>query len=114
VHYEPLSVEKFTSVMLERDRPGTMFSQHFGHVAIDYRNGIFADTHDIGEKIGGQPPLSVEQFVTANKPCFTTSGSNFSPPRRQLGAGCRVGAADDSLGLSALLPGRPVPHLPRP
>jgi hypothetical protein len=53
--------------------------QHLGNVAVDYRNGVFAGTNDVVEKIGGRAPLSVEQFVLAQKDTFTTNGPYFVP-----------------------------------
>jgi uncharacterized protein YbjT (DUF2867 family) len=78
VHYEPLTVDEFTSAMLRRGLHEHLV-QHFSHVALDYQNGVFAGTNDVVEKIGGLPPLSVQQFVTDNKPSFSASGPNFAP-----------------------------------
>ncbi|MCI2419485.1 NAD(P)H-binding protein [Saccharopolyspora sp. K220] len=78
VHYEPISVEEFASAMTERGLPAHLV-QHLSNVAVDYQNGVFAGTNDNVEKIGGRPPLSVEQFVTENRSYFDTSGPNFVP-----------------------------------
>jgi NAD(P)-dependent dehydrogenase (short-subunit alcohol dehydrogenase family) len=78
VHYEPLTVGEFTAAMLKRGLPAHLV-QHFSHVALDYQHGVFAGTNDVVEKIGGEPPLSVAQFVTMNKADFDTSGPNFVP-----------------------------------
>ncbi|MFI5615160.1 hypothetical protein ACIA77_49010, partial [Amycolatopsis sp. NPDC051903] len=53
--------------------------QHLGNVAIDYRNGVFAGTNDVVEKIGGKPPQSVEQFAREKRAGFETSGPRFVP-----------------------------------
>jgi uncharacterized protein YbjT (DUF2867 family) len=78
VHYEPISVEEFSRSGLNRGADAHLV-QHLANVAIDYRNGVFAGTNDIVEKVGGQPPLSVEQFVRENRAGFATSGPNFVP-----------------------------------
>ncbi|MFC7640540.1 NmrA family NAD(P)-binding protein [Streptosporangium lutulentum] len=78
VHYEPISVEEFASAMTERGLPAHLV-QHLSNVAVDYRNGVFACTNDNVEKVGHRVPLSVEQFVTENRPDFDTSGPNFVP-----------------------------------
>jgi len=78
VHYEPISVEEFTSAMRQRGLPEHPV-QHLGHVAVDYRNGVFAGTNDIVEMIGHRTPMSVEQFVAENRTAFDTSGPNFVP-----------------------------------
>ena len=78
VRYEPISVEEFTSAMTARGLPAHLV-QHLGHVAIDYRNGVFAGTNDVVERIGGLVPRSVEQFVLAHKDTFTANGPYFVP-----------------------------------
>jgi len=45
-------------------------AQHLSHVAEDYRNGIFAGTNDIVERVGGKKPTTVEEFITANSAAF--------------------------------------------
>lgn len=44
--------------------------QHLREVAIDHTNGVFAGTNDLVERIGGQPPLSVEAFVAKHRDAF--------------------------------------------
>ncbi|VVJ20861.1 putative nucleoside-diphosphate-sugar epimerase [Amycolatopsis camponoti] len=78
VRYEPISVEEFSSATTARGLPAHLV-QHLGHVAIDYRNGVFAGTNDVVEKVGGRAPQSVEQFVLAQKDTFTTNGPYFVP-----------------------------------
>lgn len=52
-------------------RPGSEFLvQHLREVAIDHTNGIFAGTNDLVERIGGQPPMTVEAFVTKHREAF--------------------------------------------
>lgn len=52
-------------------RPGSEFLvQHLREVAIDHTNGIFEGTNDLVERIGGRPPLSVEEFVTKHRNAF--------------------------------------------
>ncbi|HEX3786632.1 MAG TPA: hypothetical protein VHW44_02120 [Pseudonocardiaceae bacterium] len=80
VHYQPISVEEFASAMTGRGLPAHTV-QHLSNVAVDYQHGVFAGTNDNVEKIGGRAPLSVEQFVTENKPDFDRSGPNFVPAR---------------------------------
>jgi NAD(P)H dehydrogenase (quinone) len=78
VHYEPISVEEFASAMTRRGLAAHPV-QHLSNVAVDYRNGVFADTNDVVEQVGGRAPLSVEQFVVERKAGFETSGPNFVP-----------------------------------
>lgn len=78
VHYEPISVDEFAASMLQRGSDPHLV-QHLSNVAVDYRNGVFAGTNDIVEKVGGRPPLSVERFVAENRAAFRTSGPRFVP-----------------------------------
>ena len=48
--------------------PGDSFLvQHLKEVAIDHRNGLFAGMNDIVERIGGRPPMTVQQFAEKNR-----------------------------------------------
>ena len=44
--------------------------QHLKEVAIDHQNGIFAGTNDLVEKLGGQPPMTLEAFVQKHRAAF--------------------------------------------
>ena len=44
--------------------------QHLREVAIDHQNGIFAGTNDNVEKLGGRPPMTLEEFITKNRAAF--------------------------------------------
>lgn len=44
--------------------------QHLREVAIDHQNGLFAGTNDVVEKIGGQPPLTLEKFIEKHRESF--------------------------------------------
>jgi uncharacterized protein YbjT (DUF2867 family) len=53
------------------ERPGDSFAiQHLREVAIDLQNGIFAGTNDLIEKIGGRPPITLEQFINKHRAAF--------------------------------------------
>lgn len=78
VHYEPVSVAEFAAAMTDRGFPAHLV-QHLSNVAVDYQNGVFSGTNDNVEKIGLRAPLSVEQFIEANRPAFDESGPNFVP-----------------------------------
>ncbi|HVV23536.1 MAG TPA: NmrA family NAD(P)-binding protein [Pseudonocardiaceae bacterium] len=78
VHYEPISVAEFTASMRQRGADEHLV-QHLGNVALDYRDGVFAGTNDVVEKVGGRAALSVEQFTRDNRARFRTSGPRFVP-----------------------------------
>ena len=44
--------------------------QHLKEVAIDHQNGIFAGTNDLVEKLGGRPPMTLEEFITKHRQAF--------------------------------------------
>src|SRR5215467_3907355 len=44
--------------------------QHLREVAIDHQNGIFAGTNDLVEKIGGRPPMTLEEFINKHRAAF--------------------------------------------
>ena len=78
VRYEPISVEEFADAMTARGLPAHLV-QHLSTVAVDYRNGVFAGTNDVVERVGHHHPLSVERYVQENKAAFATSGPRFVP-----------------------------------
>jgi len=69
VRYEPVEIPDWIEgIRAQGFAP--FLAQHLGNVAVDYRNGIFAGTNDIVERIGGNRPTTVEEFITANKAAF--------------------------------------------
>ena len=54
----------------ERRTGDSFLIQHLREVAIDHQNGIFAGTNDLVEKIGGQPPMTLEEFITKHRKAF--------------------------------------------
>ena len=54
------------------ERQGDSFAmQHLREVAIDHQNGIFAGTNELIEKIGGHPPMTLEEFINKHRAAFT-------------------------------------------
>lgn len=80
VRYEPISIETFAEGLAAKGL-GSHLVQHLGHVAVDYRNGVFAGTNNLIEVIGDRDPLTVEAYVTANRELFAADG------RLAVGAG---------------------------
>jgi NAD(P)H dehydrogenase (quinone) len=54
----------------ERRTGDSFLIQHLREVAIDHQNGIFAGTNDLVEKIGGRPPMTLEEFITKHRKAF--------------------------------------------
>jgi NAD(P)H dehydrogenase (quinone) len=44
--------------------------QHFEEIAKDHQNGVFAGTNDLVEKIGGQRPIGLPEFLEAHRGAF--------------------------------------------
>jgi NAD(P)H dehydrogenase (quinone) len=69
VRYEPVDIPTWIEGIKAQGFP-PFLAQHLSHVAEDYRNGIFAGTNDIVERIGGKKPTTVGEFITANSAAF--------------------------------------------
>jgi NAD(P)H dehydrogenase (quinone) len=82
IDYVPIEIDEFQE-RLRRDGRHEHLVQHLSHVALDYRNGIFAGTDESeGGVIGGitgTPPLTVAAFAERNRAEFD---SHPSPKRR--------------------------------
>jgi uncharacterized protein YbjT (DUF2867 family) len=92
VQYKPVSIETMLTMMASGgqkpppghnaralygefeprpERQGDSFAvQHLREVAIDHQNGIFAGTNDLIEKIGGRPPMTLEEFINKHRAAF--------------------------------------------
>jgi NAD(P)H dehydrogenase (quinone) len=46
------------------------FVQHIGSVAQDYQDGVFAGENNLVEVIGGHKPMTVADYVNANRGYF--------------------------------------------
>jgi NAD(P)H dehydrogenase (quinone) len=64
--YQPVSIKAFADTM-RRQGFHEHTIQHIENVAQDYRDGIFAGTNDVVEKIGNKTPTSVSEFALRNK-----------------------------------------------
>ena len=71
VRYVPLEIDEFR-LRMEKDLQFPPFMvQHLCEVAMDYRNGIFAGTDDIIERVTGEPPMTVQTFISRHKDAFS-------------------------------------------
>jgi NAD(P)H dehydrogenase (quinone) len=73
VRYEPLEVATFAEGLKAKGFPSHLV-QHLSNVAVDYQNGIFAGTNNLVEVIGNRTPMTVEDYVNANKEAFSKDG----------------------------------------
>jgi NAD(P)H dehydrogenase (quinone) len=73
VRYEPLEVAAFAEGLKAKGFPSHLI-QHFSNVAVDYQNGIFAGTNNLVEVIGNRTPMTVADYVNANREAFSKDG----------------------------------------
>jgi uncharacterized protein YbjT (DUF2867 family) len=67
--YSPSTVDEYRTHLEKYKLPEFMI-QHFGEVAIDYQNGIFAGEDHVIHQLTGQAPMTVETFIEANRSAF--------------------------------------------
>ncbi|MDE5443301.1 NmrA family NAD(P)-binding protein [Bradyrhizobium sp. CSA207] len=70
ITYAPTSIEEFRQKMEDLYRFPPFLVQHLVEVAQNYREGIFAGTNDVVEKITGTPALSVPAFIAKYRDAF--------------------------------------------
>jgi len=70
IEYAPTSIEEFKEKMEQLYKFPPFLVQHLVAVAQNYREGIFAGTNDIVEKITGTPALSVPVFIEKHRKAF--------------------------------------------
>jgi uncharacterized protein YbjT (DUF2867 family) len=69
VRYEPVDIPSWVEG-IQAQGVSPFRAQHLRHVAVDYRNGVFAGMNDVVERVGGKKPTTVEEFITANSSAF--------------------------------------------
>ena len=70
IEYAPTSIEEFKEKMERLYKFPPFLVQHLVEVAQNYREGIFAGTNDVVEKITGTPALSVSAFIEKHRKAF--------------------------------------------
>jgi NAD(P)H dehydrogenase (quinone) len=70
IEYAPASIEVFKQKMEQLYKFPPFLVQHLVEVAQNYREGIFAGTNDVVEKITGTPALSISAFVEKHRKAF--------------------------------------------
>ena len=70
VTYVNLPIEEWRTLLLEKVGFPEPLVAHLAAVAQDYQDGVFAGVTDVVERIGGQPPQSLADFVRANERAF--------------------------------------------
>jgi NAD(P)H dehydrogenase (quinone) len=70
ITYAPISIEEFRHKLEERHHYPPFFVQHLAEVAQDCRDGLFAGTNDVIERITGEPPMTVQTFLSRHREAF--------------------------------------------
>lgn len=68
--YVPMEIEAFKGVLKDMGRT-PHFIQHISAVAQDCRDGIFSGTNDLVEKLTGQKPIPMVDYIVKNKALFS-------------------------------------------
>jgi NAD(P)H dehydrogenase (quinone) len=68
--YTPISIEEFCRHLEEKHHYPPFIVQHLAEVAQDCRDGLFAGTNDVIERITGEPPMTVQAFVSRHRLAF--------------------------------------------
>ena len=70
IEYAPTSIEAFKQKMEQLYKFPPFLVQHLVEVAQNYREGMFAGTNDVVEKITGTPALSISAFIEKHRKAF--------------------------------------------
>jgi NAD(P)H dehydrogenase (quinone) len=74
VRYVPVDIPAFAAALTAQGRTD-FFVQHISSVAQDYQDGIFSGENNLIEVISGHKPMTVADFVNANRAAFQQDGA---------------------------------------
>ena len=77
IQYKQIDFDTFKRGLTASGR-GAFLAQHQKHVAIDHSNGIFAGKNDVVERLTGQKPLTIKEFISKNKEMFSLASPLIS------------------------------------
>jgi NAD(P)H dehydrogenase (quinone) len=69
ITYVPMEIDAFDAV-LEKMGFTPYFRQHMTHVAQNTRDGVFSGMNDLVEKLSGQKPMEMIDYIIKNKALF--------------------------------------------
>jgi NAD(P)H dehydrogenase (quinone) len=70
ITYRPRTILQYRERLEKAGLPEFVI-QHFCAIALDYQNGIFSGEDKIIAEVTGQPPMTVQEFVTLQRNAFT-------------------------------------------
>jgi uncharacterized protein YbjT (DUF2867 family) len=71
ITYVALEIEAFMEIWRKKTGSSAYNFQHIAAVAQDCRDGLFSGTNDVVEKLTGQKPLEIVDYITKNKALFS-------------------------------------------
>ncbi len=74
IEYVNLPIDQWRKILVEKPGFPELLATHLAAVAQDHQDGVFSGVTDVVERIGGQRPESLENFVRANRMQFTEEG----------------------------------------
>jgi NAD(P)H dehydrogenase (quinone) len=76
VEYVDLPIETWGDVLAGVDGMTPSLVTHLKAVAVDHQNGIFRAESDVVERIGGQPPQALDEFIREHRAVFGATGES--------------------------------------
>jgi NAD(P)H dehydrogenase (quinone) len=70
ITYTPISIPEFRRYLEEDQHYPPFFVQHLAAVAQDCRDGLFEGTDDVIERVTGEPPMTVQTFISRHREAF--------------------------------------------
>ena len=70
VDYVDVPIDAWRQALVQHSGIPDYLATHLAAVAQDHQDGVFSAETDIVERIGGQPPQTVEAFVRAHAAMF--------------------------------------------
>jgi NAD(P)H dehydrogenase (quinone) len=70
ITYVPISIAEFCRNLKDKHHYPPFILQHLAQVAQDCRDGLFTGTDDVIERTTGEPPMTVQTFVSRHREAF--------------------------------------------
>ncbi|MFQ5778818.1 MAG: NmrA family NAD(P)-binding protein [Terriglobia bacterium] len=84
VEYVDLPIEQWRTILVEKVGFPESLVTHLAAVAQDHQDGIFSGVTDVVERIGGQAPQSLVEFVRAHRAEFTGGPELLRQAHREM------------------------------
>jgi hypothetical protein len=81
IQYVDIPVERWRQILSELPQMSPYLIEHLSCVAVSHQQGEMDAATDVVETIGDSTPISVEEYIAANKAAFDTDGAH--PVRKE-------------------------------